>query len=418
MLLEEIRGLSHPNLTQGIAAIRRGRERYVMFPWADGGNLRDLWIDNPEPKVTAGLVRDIIEQLLGMAEALMRLHFWTDQPHVRHGNIKPENILVFPTGDKSCIGTLELSDVGSVRDHSARTQLRSRNSGNSYGTVKYEPPESVTKKLSPRSRLSDIWSMGCVTVEFMVWLLYGYEELKEFNAHISGKLEEPSRFFVVDQIEDQGQQGTFPQLVANVHPAVQACIDHMSKDKECVGETALGDLLNIVKTKLLVVELPNQTVSATAMMENPSVTITNYSSKEPRFGRVRANASQLVHALEEIMQRGIASNERYWLTGHDRDNVRLPRVTLRNITKGRSYYLSPERTLEQDIPGQFDPLVDENGLNEQGEREVVIAVMGVTGAGKSYLIRQVTGQDVVVGDGIAACKSPNKNIASLATPKI
>ncbi|PMD63953.1 kinase-like protein, partial [Hyaloscypha bicolor E] len=253
MLLEEIRGLSHPNLTQGIAAIRRGRERYVMFPWADGGNLRDLWIDNPEPKVTAGLVRDIIEQLLGMAEALMRLHFWTDQPHVRHGNIKPENILVFPTGDKSCIGTLELSDVGSVRDHSARTQLRSRNSGNSYGTVKYEPPESVTKKLSPRSRLSDIWSMGCVTVEFMVWLLYGYEELKEFNAHISGKLEEPSRFFVVDQIEDQGQQGTFPQLVANVHPAVQACIDHMSKDKECVGETALGDLLNIVKTKLLVV---------------------------------------------------------------------------------------------------------------------------------------------------------------------
>ncbi|KAH9209076.1 kinase-like domain-containing protein, partial [Leptodontidium sp. 2 PMI_412] len=248
-LLEEIRGLRHPNLTHGIAAIRRGRERYVMFPWADGGNLRDLWIDNPEPKVTAGLVHDIIEQLLGMAEALMRLHFRRD----RHGDIKPENILVFPTGDKSCIGTLKLSGVGSVRDHFARTQLRSRNSGNSYGTVRYEPPESVTKKLSPRSRLSDIWSMGCVTVEFMVWLLYGYEELKEFNAHISGKLEEPSRFFVVDQIEDQGQQGTFPQLVANVHPAVQACIDHMSKDKECVGETALGDLLNIVKTKLLVV---------------------------------------------------------------------------------------------------------------------------------------------------------------------
>ncbi|RPB00761.1 hypothetical protein L873DRAFT_1678794 [Choiromyces venosus 120613-1] len=38
------------------------------------------------------------------------------------------------------------------------------------------------------------------------------------------------------------------------------------------------------------------------------------------------------------------------------------------------------------------------------EDEIVIAVMGVTGAGKSHLIRQVTGQtDITVGDGLESC---------------
>ncbi|KAK3382555.1 P-loop containing nucleoside triphosphate hydrolase protein [Lasiosphaeria ovina] len=48
-------------------------------------------------------------------------------------------------------------------------------------------------------------------------------------------------------------------------------------------------------------------------------------------------------------------------------------------------------------------LVDEGGRNENGVREVVIAVMGVTGAGKSYLIRAITEKAVRVGDGLEAC---------------
>src|SRR5256885_5266766 len=50
--LNEISDLSHPNLIQRIASITRGRQRYLMFLWADGGNLRDFWVGDPRPKVT------------------------------------------------------------------------------------------------------------------------------------------------------------------------------------------------------------------------------------------------------------------------------------------------------------------------------------------------------------------------------
>lgn len=53
----------------------------------------------------------------------------------------------------------------------------------------------------------------------------------------------------------------------------------------------------------------------------------------------------------------------------------------------------------------FPPLVDQDGRNELGEREIAIAVMGITGAGKSYLIRETTGKTVVVGDGLEGCKT-------------
>jgi Fe-S cluster assembly ATPase SufC len=64
----------------------------------------------------------------------------------------------------------------------------------------------------------------------------------------------------------------------------------------------------------------------------------------------------------------------------------------------------------QDVPVAYGPIIDDDGLNERGEREVVIAVMGITGAGKSYLINQITGQPVVVGDGLEGCKFSPKRI--------
>jgi predicted GTPase len=51
------------------------------------------------------------------------------------------------------------------------------------------------------------------------------------------------------------------------------------------------------------------------------------------------------------------------------------------------------------------PLVDEHGRNAAGDLEVVIAVMGNTGSGKSSLIKLISGQEVEVGSGLEACTS-------------
>ncbi|PKS07357.1 hypothetical protein jhhlp_005959 [Lomentospora prolificans] len=56
------------------------------------------------------------------------------------------------------------------------------------------------------------------------------------------------------------------------------------------------------------------------------------------------------------------------------------------------------------------PLVDKDGFNSDGEKEIVLAVMGVTGAGKSYFIKQLTGQDVELGHGLEACTQTVQSI--------
>jgi ABC-type lipoprotein export system ATPase subunit len=41
-----------------------------------------------------------------------------------------------------------------------------------------------------------------------------------------------------------------------------------------------------------------------------------------------------------------------------------------------------------------------------GDREILIAVMGVTGSGKSYFCRAATGDDdIEVGDGLESCNA-------------
>jgi len=44
-----------------------------------------------------------------------------------------------------------------------------------------------------------------------------------------------------------------------------------------------------------------------------------------------------------------------------------------------------------------------------GFYHVFIAVMGMTGSGKSTFIRTLTGQDVIIGHGLHACGFKTKN---------
>lgn len=329
--LDELSGLTHDNLIQRIASITRGRQRLLMFLWADGGNLRDFWEKWPTPTVTADLVRDIVNQLRGMAHALQALHEWgkkqalqqshqsSSEYHYRHGDIKPENILCFPEQGGSQIGRLVISDLGSAQHHSVATRRRERTGDKAWATKMYEPPESETKKLDASSRRYDIWSMGCVTTEFMVWLLYGFEELTKFRASIEGEKGVPASFFLVDKTPLKGPNGITYVNVAKVHPAVEAGLDFMSNDLRCASNTALGELLNIIKTKLLVVKIPEDTVS-TGVSDNVIVTspVDDPSTQVDRsFEYRRASASEFVDALDLILKH---ENSDYWLTGQRRAN--------------------------------------------------------------------------------------------------
>lgn len=183
-----------------------------MFPWADGDSLRDFWNTTPRPVTNAGTIMQAIDQLRGLADALATLHNFrgtqsadTDvhrdipviiQPagdaedeednmdeymsteSIRHGDLKPENILRF-IDSSSGLGMFKIGDMGLAKRHVAATVER-RGTSMRYGTRRYEPPETGST-LEGRSRLYDLWSMGCITFEFMVWVLYGNDALVKFS---------------------------------------------------------------------------------------------------------------------------------------------------------------------------------------------------------------------------------------------
>jgi serine/threonine protein kinase len=143
----------------------------MLFEWADGGNLVDFWMDNPQPQMTPETMKQTVMQFRGLAGALCAAHNYG--PHtgesgisLRHGDLKPENLLRFQ--NDSTLGTLKIGDWGLARDHHARTALRQSRTQTRYGTRLYEPPE-IWIGLSPEdnqdeaplriSRLYDVWSI-------------------------------------------------------------------------------------------------------------------------------------------------------------------------------------------------------------------------------------------------------------------
>ncbi|KAB5566321.1 hypothetical protein GE09DRAFT_1272843, partial [Coniochaeta sp. 2T2.1] len=272
-ILQKMNALQQPNIVRFITAFRRGdkgkEDHYLMFEWADGTNLRHLWKtlhwDGPTPDLVKGAVR----QILGLARALCRAHYpetgpnyRPGDPNFRHGDLKPENILWFM--EPGPIGTLKIADWGLAKQNNMETELRSNNTSTGAGTRRYKPPEEDTglgntgPGLSPqqigkpskkRSRLYDIWAMGCISLEFVVWLLYGPKGLAQFNAEIKTEFSESPPFFQI--ATDKGK------TVVKVHGEVIRWMDHMAKDPACApGSTALGSLLELIRTKLLVVKLP------------------------------------------------------------------------------------------------------------------------------------------------------------------
>lgn len=154
--------------------------------------------------------------------------------------------------------------------------------------MRYQPPETATQASLPecerriRSRLYDIWSFGCITLEFVIWLLYGRDHLRTFNDSNHGEHGDSDMYYEV-----------IPGKGATVHGVVKRWMHHMAKDELCrPGNTALGDLLETVRTGLLIVELPDGGGSEETHSQRPFAPISG-----PKL-QVTAAGSTLSSTLE------------------------------------------------------------------------------------------------------------------------
>ncbi|KAK1510612.1 protein kinase [Colletotrichum costaricense] len=159
---------------------------YFLFPWAEC-DLVKYWEIHSEPDMGEDLVRWVARQTAGMAAGLARIHEYPGKvdgntenavKYGRHGDIKPDNILWFRSsmGDP---GRLVISDFGLGVFNSKRSRSNIPNNSGIGRTPTYRPPECDIEG-AMISRSWDIWTLGCVYVEFVTWLLGGWELSEDF----------------------------------------------------------------------------------------------------------------------------------------------------------------------------------------------------------------------------------------------
>ncbi|KAF3798440.1 hypothetical protein GCG54_00013180 [Colletotrichum gloeosporioides] len=331
--LSDIASLQHDHIIERIAAISLDARHYFMFQWADGGNLREFWKENPRPDITPAIVRQSISELRGLADALTALHHFKGEGNYRHGDLKPENVLRFKDG--TFVGRLKIADMGLAKRHTEVTDVRRAPTDTKYGTTRYEPPETVTSPLEARSRLYDVWSLGCIILEYIIWLLYGCKELEAF---IDGLLADTGSFYFIQRGENRTK--------AEVHPMVLAWMDYISNDLECSARTAIQDLLALVREKLLVVSLQGDKDTRVAI-DTSFVSVTADFPNPTPVGPLRARAAAVVSLLQEIMNRGVGHDD-YFLAKRNNLGVRFPSVGIgRKLNHTWDFYV--DNTLAEHI---------------------------------------------------------------------
>ncbi|KAF2258894.1 kinase-like protein [Lojkania enalia] len=234
-----IQKIGNPYLIKHFATFKKGPVYYVVFPWADGGSLKDSWEREDRSPRTPKLVLWYLQQMLGITSALKELH--DDSRNIRHGDLKPENILHFSRG---CEGILVVADVGVSRVHGhQRTNMRRDPTKSLATTRSYEAPEAGIKQNAARSRKYDIWSLGCIFLECIIWLLYDEKAIDNF-ASTRDPLDYP--FYKLREGKNV------------VHPKVLLAIQNIREDERCKRSAALNALLSIIEEHLLLADVKSR----------------------------------------------------------------------------------------------------------------------------------------------------------------
>jgi serine/threonine protein kinase len=246
---------TNEHLIRLLVTIQHGTHRSLIFPWAEGGNLLQFWekrSDVASCRPDVRWVRWMAKQFWGMAEVLKQVHTPTkldgqegnpmlSAPHQDslrdrtekigiHGDLKPENILWFIDSDSSIDGAtdfddedsgpkgeLRVADFGLATFHSKRSHRRPAKGmavSKTHRAPEYEE-ETVTQ-------YADLWSFGCILLEFLVWYQDGMENgINRFSdqradEEANDRYEE-DKFFIEDTLAHPEQQS---RVVFKVKDAV------------------------------------------------------------------------------------------------------------------------------------------------------------------------------------------------------
>ncbi|KAH8756366.1 kinase-like domain-containing protein [Diaporthe sp. PMI_573] len=268
--------LPHSNLVTLLATFYYKEEYHLLFPWAEGGNLLELWrTHHPEPSIDIGWMRWLAEQCCGLAEGLNGIHDakmptselavpsnlkkshtgnnHDDKDCGVHGDIKPQNILWF-TQEHNLHGhgVLKISDFGVTMFHSELTTKvlpdKVRGITQSYAAPEHQLGTEV-------SRPYDIWSLGCIFIEFITWALEGFDGVQKFRDKRKEDRDTNSNFELDDFYRISKKKTRMFKWCrkerAVVKASVHEWIDHLLKRPAC--SPYLAEFLSYIKDHMILV---------------------------------------------------------------------------------------------------------------------------------------------------------------------
>lgn len=234
---------------------------YMLFPWADG-DLGDFWKRytgryKPKDKKHLGWM---VDQFYHLAKALQCVHnergLALPQPvnpesnrFGRHGDIKPKNFLYFlDSGEKGPdlgIGVrIVITDFGLGRLYSKESRSKQTpsqiNRTESYAAPEYDLDGG---KVSPTS---DIFSLGCVFFEHLVWLFTELKGLESFHADRLAEREPPTSPYPNWKM-DRFWKCT-DSKTAVLKDCVRKALDEFRERKDCVE--VVGEMLEVIEHML------------------------------------------------------------------------------------------------------------------------------------------------------------------------
>ncbi|KAK4661351.1 uncharacterized protein QC763_0102150 [Podospora pseudopauciseta] len=263
----------HPHLITLLAAYQLGDECCMIFPWADC-DLQSMWatMPNPSPALAKSNLQWVLSQCLGLAQGLHQIHQSKPTPtpggmtpgiaettvYGRHGDIKPKNILYFANKkDPGKRGGLVITDFGLTRFHVNETKTYVRGDAVPV-TPTYRPPEFDIHN-SPISQSFDIWSFGCVLLEFIAWYLGGWDLVRTFVTR--RKLINPlmnnwqtDQFFEI--LQESPENGHEQIVSARVKREVYQFVNDLHSHSSC--SESIHGLLEFIMSKMVVIELKLQ----------------------------------------------------------------------------------------------------------------------------------------------------------------
>jgi len=250
--LRRFNGLVHDHLVTLLATFTFRAQYYFLFPYADYA-LDQYWQKRlPRPDRNIETIRWVAKQCSGIMAAMDTIHDPKHLHHLKvkgygmHGDIKPDNILWFNcTSDPK--GILVVSDLGLASFHreTSRSNIPNKDIPKVPG---YRPPECDIKG-GTFSRAYDIWTLGCLFLELLTWLLGGWEYVNEFSKKrtttfiITGA---KNNIFV--KFKPTKTHGLF---VAQVKPEVTEWINKLRSHENC--SKFILDALDVIEKEMLVV---------------------------------------------------------------------------------------------------------------------------------------------------------------------